>query len=73
MNPYKGNEVIAKPACILEMEGHSAAFCECGYTLYIKTPEFKGWYPIECPHCKKTLWLYCGLIPGYINEDLPIL
>lgn len=73
---YKGDEVITKPIYgegIMEMDGYSAAFCECGHTLYIKTPQFIGWYGIECPKCKQVTQLFCGVIPGYINEDLPII
>lgn len=73
---YKGDEVITKPSYgegTREMEGYSAAFCECGYTLYIKTPHFKDWCQIECPRCKHVTNLYCGIIPGYIDEDLPMI
>lgn len=73
---YKGDEVITKPSYgegMMEMDGYAAAFCDCGYTLYIRPPYYKSWCDIECPHCKQITKLYCGVIPGYIDEDVPII
>jgi len=58
---YEGDDVVVRlPWDQLVMEGHSAAFCECGYVLHIETPAIKNWYTIKCPKCGFVIQLYCG-------------
>ena len=58
---YKGDDVIARsPGDIRIIEGYSGAYCRCGYMLHIKTPKIKAFHPIECPHCKHIVNLFCG-------------
>lgn len=60
---FECKDVIVKRSVgegMYNMEGYSAAFCECGHTLYIETPDYKDWHNIECPICGKVIQLYCG-------------
>lgn len=45
---------------LCEINGCSAAFCECNSTLYIKTPDEVTWHYMICPVCGKKVALYCG-------------
>lgn len=58
---YAGDEVMVKaPGDIGIVEGYEGAFCECGCTLHIKTPDIKDFYYIVCPRCNNTVTLFCG-------------
>ena len=68
---YKGNDVLVRgPSDIRTIEGYSGAFCECGYTLHIKTPKKKQFYVIECPRCKHMINLFCGKEGEKASPDL---
>lgn len=59
---YKDDDVfVAEPGDIREKPGYSGAFCKCGCTLHIKTPQKKDFYTIKCPNCSATICLFCGL------------
>jgi hypothetical protein len=58
---YAGDDVMVKePGDIGIVEGYEGAFCECGCTLLIKTPDIKDFYHIVCPRCRYVSWLFCG-------------
>lgn len=60
----KQEEIIVRSSYtyygMLNIPEYSAAFCGCGTTLYIKTPNNKGWHTIKCPECGKEIQLFCG-------------
>ena len=58
---YEGDDVICKKPWELNIiEGYSAAFCECGHVLHIKTPKQKAFHAIKCPVCNHVVELFCG-------------
>lgn len=51
---------IVKKYTMKKIDGYSGAFCPCGNTLYIRTPEIKNFYSIECPNCGFVVTIFCG-------------
>lgn len=68
---YEGKDVIVRdPWDMYKIEGHSTAFCKCGYVLHIKTPKIKNWYTIKCPKCGFKINLYCGEVGEKLTMEM---
>lgn len=60
---------IVKKYAGKEIDGYSGAFCPRGNTLYIRTPDIKKFYPIECPDCGFVVNLFCGKHGNKIDSE----